>query len=277
MYNDYFRNYGSQPTYKNGYDEYLDYENDFYSMDNDYNRFATRPVSATPYNYDNRTYMDVSNMYPDIYKQISPIIDRKLNSCNFRSIDNSMLEKLTFAIYDEVIKTDIGKKLNTTNNNQNTSNSGFSQSYNKKITNQGMTKYSSTSNANYPSSASSKKSNKDNVQETSVQPSRNNCLLCDLIKIMILNNLVGNQKTPKPEPRMPFQSTHRAMIPEISPDRLQYQGQDTLGQGNYQYLTNNMPRQGRDQYLGNNILSQRRSGTGQSYFDVPYPEDFNYQ
>lgn len=262
MYDDYFRNYSPYPTYQNGYDEYLDYENDFYSMDNDYDRFMTRQVNNSSYNYDfNRDYMDFSSMYPEIYKHISPIIEKKLSSSALRSIDNSALDKLTFEVYDEIAKTDIGKKLNIQVNSVRTGcttsgcgqNSGigsnsisnssgrlnFSQNSNSKITNQGMSKYTPTSTPN----------NKDNVKEVSNQPARSNCLLCDLIKIMILNNLIGNQKPPKPGPRPPFPPNNRPPRPGMPSNRQPYSGQN---------------------------ISRSTGNTRPSYFDVPYPEDFSY-
>lgn len=263
MYDDYFKNYSSQATYQNGYDEYLDYEDDFYSMNNDYDRFIPRQVNNTPYNY-NRNYINVSSMYPEIYKQISPIIEKKLNSSTLRSIDNSSLEKLTFEIYDEIAKTDIGKKLNAEVNTINTgyatsgsiqntrvgtgsstisNRAGLNQNSNSnKVTNQSMSKYAPTSN-------SLQNTERNNIKEVSNKPVRSNCLLCDLIKIMILNNLSSGTMPPKHGSRSPYMQSPRPQRPGMPSNRPSYPG-------------TNMP------YSGASLRP--------SYFDVPYPEDFGY-
>lgn len=273
MYDDYYRNYNPYSTYQNSYDKYVGYESNFDSMDNDYERFMTRQVDTMPYNYDSikqsnaspYTYDDISNMYPEIYKLILPIIDKKLNLSTVSSINNDTLTKLTFDVYDEVTKTDIGKKLNIQVNTINTgcrANTQTStavaspnsvsgrQGYNfnsnsQKISNQGMNKCQSSNLA-----SSRQNSGIDNVKEVSSKPVRSNCLLCDLIKIMILNKLLERNRFPKSEIRPPFINNQRPPRP-VMPFNSPYSS------------PNNMSRP---------VANIRPP----SYFDMPYPEDYNY-
>ncbi len=263
MYDDCFKNYSPYPTYTNDYDDYFEYENDYYNMNNEYDRFMARQVNNVPYDFNRKTYIDVSSMYPEIYKKISPMIEKRLKSNNI--IDNETLDKITFDIYDEIANTDIGKKLNvqvgtistgsaTSTYNQNTrvaTNSSTisnrlpnsNNSQNNKIANQGINKYAPASNL----AVSSQSTIKDNVKEVSNRPGRSNCLLCDLIKILILNKLTGDSKTSNPGPRPPYPPPHRPPRPGMLPNRPSY------------------PRFNASRPVGN---------VGPSYFDVPYPEDF---
>lgn len=217
MYDDYFRNYGTQPTYQNGYDEYLRYENN-------YDRFMPRQVNSFPYannveynNHMSNNTVESVKLYPEIYNKILPIIEKKLG-LNISIMDNDTLERLTFEVYDEFTSSDIGKKLNvqmsSINANCSTCSSQNLKTENNKAANSTGSLNASLNN-NFVNSrfSSSKISNQETnryiqppyssnlTQNMNSRKTRSNCLLCDLIKIMILNNWKENQRPSKPKHR----------------------------------------------------------------------------
>ncbi len=234
MYDDYFKNYGTQPTYQNDYDEYLGYENN-------YDRFMPRQVNSFPYAnnaaYSNQnSNTELSKTYPEIYNKILPIIEKKLG-INISSMDNATLERLTFEVYDEFTSSEIGKKLNVQTNSINTSCSTCTTQNSSKISNQDM-------NRNIQPSSSNNLTQSINSRKT-----RSNYLLCDLIKIMILNNWKEKQRLPRPERRSSVMPNPRPWSQNIIPNRYGFS----------------------ESYTQNQNVSHRPN-----YFDVPYPEDFRY-
>lgn len=249
----YMANYNPYPTYMNNYnEEYIQYENDMYNMNNDYNRFVPRQVSAVPY-YDeyqeSQRYIEVSNMYPEIYKKIEPVLEKVLSNKDLTNINREELDKLTFEIYDKVEKEvsdsdmNLGKSKTT-----NQTNSFSSTKTNIPTTVSLNNKISPNKSTNI--------NNKD-TKEVVTSPRRNNNLLSDLIRILILNKIIGNR------PRPPFRPSPNPRPP--------FPGQRPPFQGNI-----------RPPFPGNNQRPQPRfnqSGPGRqvnapmSYFDVPYPEE----
>lgn len=250
MYEDYFRNivggsynspeyymanYNLYPTYMNDYgEEYAQYENDMYNMNNDYNRFMPRQVNGIPYynDYqDNQKYMEVSSMYPEIYKKIEPILERTLANVDLTNLDKNKLDKITFEIYDKVEKevsnNDISSATSKAVNQSNT----FGVARTVVPTSVGM------NNKDLPNKQTSV--NNKETKEVVTPPRRSNNLLSDLIRILILNKIIGNRRPPFPAPRPPFRPLPNPRPPFPGP---------------------------RPHFQRNAPIS---------YFDAPYPEEQN--
>lgn len=274
MYDDYLENYNTQPTYQDEYDDYLSYESS-------YNRFVPRQVNSFPYAnnssmmyskpmIDNKT--ELENEYPEVYKKILPIIESRLRA-DISIMDNSTLERITFEVYDEFIKSDVGRKLNVQTNsigvgcitntaqvskkevnnksdnivNNGSNNSRFNSS---KISNRCISTNSSQNTSSRVVNQDLNKYAQTNAKESSNKHARSNCLLCDLIKIIILNKWKEHQRPPKPGPRPPVRPNPRPPIP---------------------WSQNIMPSA--SNYYEQNIPTPEVNYRP-TYFDVPYPEDF---
>ena len=144
-----------------------------------------------PYNYmncigncnfdnkkNNEIEMDLENCYPEIYKIIYPMI-KKVCMQNREQITIDLIEKMTEEVFNNIETGDV-INLNINIGNSNETNRSITQ----KVQNRG-----------------------ENEKENRVQ--NNNYLLRDLIKILLLRELIGRPVMPRPPmppvmPRPPF-------------------------------------------------------------------------
>lgn len=278
MYEDYFRNivggsydspeyymtnYNLYPTYMNDYgEEYTQYENDMYNMNNDYNRFIPRQVNSMPYYneyQENTKSIEVSNMYPEIYKKIEPILESTLAKVDITNLNKDMLDKITFEIYDKV-----EKEVSNNDVSMNTSVSAtkaISQSSTLGTTRKSSMPTTSSINSksitNKPINTNSKE-----TKEVVTQARRRNNLLSDLIRILILNRIIGNKRPPFPGPRPPVRPGPNPRPP-------------FPGNGRPPFFEPRPPFQApRTSFIGDNQRDVSRVANAPiSYFDMPYPEE----
>lgn len=170
-YEDYMRSVLGYPT-QNEYTSYTynsqPYESEIYSMQID--RYSD----------------EIINLYPDIYKLINPMVC-KICESNTKPITKELIEKMTEEIYlniesvPEMTNTVDNVRVNITKDNDKSCESNKSISQNKMET---------------------------RTQHSEDRHKRPNDTLSDLIRILILNKLLGIDRPPRPipprHPRPPF-------------------------------------------------------------------------
>lgn len=169
--------------YENDYEEYMRSVLGYPNNNNTYHQPTSFPYRNTinEINYD--------DLYPDIYKILKPMIKKICDNPNYRSITNETLEAMTTEIYNN-IESDINLvNINITtspNSSELTREAEKSKNINNNTRN--------TVNANKVSSSS----NKEETRQCCGNPT-----LRDLIKILILNQLVNNNANRPPRPPVP--------------------------------------------------------------------------
>ena len=174
--------------YENDYEEYMRSILGYPNNNNTYHQPTSFPYRNTinEINYD--------DLYPDIYKILKPMIKKICDNPNYRSITNETLEAMTTEIYNN-IESDINLvNINITtspNSSELTREAEKSKNINNNTRN--------TVNANKVSSSS----NKEETRQCCGNPT-----LRDLIKILILNQLLNNNANRPPiMPYPPFRDT----------------------------------------------------------------------
>lgn len=169
--------------YENDYEEYMRSILGYPNNNNTYHQPTSFPYRNTinEINYD--------DLYPDIYKILKPMIKKICDNPNYRSITNETLEAMTTEIYNN-IESDINLvNINITtspNSSELTREAEKSKNINNNTRN--------TVNANKVSSSS----NKEETRQCCGNPT-----LRDLIKILILNQLLNNNANRPPRPPVP--------------------------------------------------------------------------
>lgn len=169
--------------YENDYEEYMRSVLGYPNNNNTYHQHTSFPYRNTinEINYD--------DLYPDIYKILKPMIKKICDNPNYRSITNETLEAMTTEIYNN-IESDINLvNINITtspNSSELTREAEKSKNINNNTRN--------TVNANKVSSSS----NKEETRQCCGNPT-----LRDLIKILILNQLLNNNANRPPRPPVP--------------------------------------------------------------------------
>lgn len=169
--------------YENDYEEYMRSILGYPNNNNTYHQPTSFPYRNTinEINYD--------DLYPDIYKILKPMIKKICDNPNYRSITNETLEAMTTEIYNN-IESDINLvNINITtspNSSELTREAEKSKNINNNTRN--------TVNANKMSSSS----NKEETRQCCGNPT-----LRDLIKILILNQLLNNNANRPPRPPVP--------------------------------------------------------------------------
>ena len=169
--------------YENDYEEYMRSVLGYPNNNNTYHQPTSFPYRNTinEINYD--------DLYPDIYKILKPMIKKICDNPNYRSITNETLEAMTTEIYNN-IESDINLvNINITtspNSSELTREAEKSKNINNNTRN--------TVNANKVSSSS----NKEETSQCCGNPT-----LRDLIKILILNQLLNNNANRPPRPPVP--------------------------------------------------------------------------
>ena len=165
----------------------------FQNTYNDYNNLEYEYLNKMP-----RYSEEILNLYPEIYKIVNPMVC-KVCEANTKPITKELLEQMTEEIYlniesdpSEYVSQVVNVKVNLPNQEEKRQN-----------------------NINSPKVTTLKKENRveEKTRTENRQMLRNNTLR-DLIKILILNRLLGgNMRPPRPRPpRPPF-----PMRPEINP------------------------------------------------------------
>ena len=169
--------------YENDYEEYMRSVLGYPNNNNTYHQPTSFPYRNTinEINYD--------DLYPDIYKILKPMIKKICDNPKYRSITNETLEAMTTEIYNN-IESDINLvNINITtspNSSELTREAEKSKNINNNTRN--------TVNANKVSSSS----NKEETRQCCGNPT-----LRDLIKILILNQLLNNNANRPPRPPVP--------------------------------------------------------------------------
>lgn len=171
MYNEY-ENYMKSIL---GYPNYQDSSSSTY--------FPYRGVAADIDEYESR----YENMYPEIYKILRPMITK---ACNMRS-DKEFTEDIIDEIVEDIYKN-IESDIDVVNVNITTNANEYSKSNNQ-------------------SRSGNVKASMENSIEKTNEEKRSCCgnpMLKDLIKILLLNQVINNNKPPRPikpnRPRPPF-------------------------------------------------------------------------
>ena len=129
---------------------------------------------------------NIEDLYPDIYKIVNPIVCRVCQNNN-RPITNDLIEQMISQVYNSIKADDI----NIVNINIETG-----DVVNRETNNRAQ--------ENKDSKLSKEKIESRSSDETRSQR-QNNPLLRDLIRILLLNRLFGNQRPmPRPPVRPPF-------------------------------------------------------------------------
>ena len=157
--------------------------------------------SFFPYRYNNTSDIDnnLESMYPEIYKILQPMVQKACSTINYRSFSIDTLEVLTDEIYKSV-ETD--ENLNIVNVNVRTQEADellkrdikISPRSNKmSISEKNNQKESAIQNTIHESEAESKE-NRNRIS---------NPTLRDLIKILLLNQILNNNPNRPPRPPRP--------------------------------------------------------------------------
>lgn len=198
------------------YNEYEDYMRNVLGYNNrnninSYNENYEQNYYSTPtYNNNYRMMQDnIEDLYPDIYKIINPMVC-KICQNNTRPITNELVEQMTMEVYSNIEADEI----NVVNINIETNDS--------KIVSKKQTE-----NREVKDSKKQQESVENRSANESRAPRINNPLLRDLIKILILNQLLGGGSFPvRPPVRPPFPGPGGPGIPPRPPVRPPFPGQN---------------------------------------------------
>lgn len=148
-----------------------------------YNNYQAMPIEQQAIYTNSERYSDeIMNLYPEIYKIISPMVG-KLCEVNTKPITRELIDTMTDEIYINLenqpeLDTIINVRVNTPIPNE---------------------------NKNSPSKLKSESKENREAVENRESRQRRNPFLQDLIRIMILNRLLGNSFPNRPQnPRPPM-------------------------------------------------------------------------
>lgn len=183
------------------------------------NTYHYEYVSSRP------TYnQDILNLYPEIYRILNPMIC-KICEANTKPITEELLDQMTDEIYLNIESDNLNSELNTTSvrvniskgnnesinkNNRNTENKNLNLSNNRNnhkntitnLRNTDSSKITSKNNSTTNNKEMNREDNNENVKVENRQVrSPRNPFLRDLIKILILNQLLYGNSRPRPRPR----------------------------------------------------------------------------
>ena len=166
---------------------------------------------------------ELEELYPDIFKTLNPAIEDVCSRCN-NPITRDTLEDMVEDVYSKIERNEIAVNINIINDSEITSNLVERPEADNKAANQNLAN-TNISRVGY---------NRNNVQNVTLEQNKRiienkedrevrqrrptNSLLRDLIKILILNRLIGNRPG-RPNimpPRPPFYGEPR---PPVMPPR----------------------------------------------------------
>lgn len=181
----------------NPYNE--NYEQSYYSMPT----YNSNPIMVKD---------NIEDLFPDIYKIINPMVC-KICQNNTRPITNELVEQMTMEVYSNIEADEI----NIVNVNIETRESNNSKTVNQK----------QIENREVKDSKKQQESAENRSTNESRAPRINNPLLRDLIKILILNQLLGGGNFPGRQPmRPPFPGHGGPGVPPRPPVRPPFPGQN---------------------------------------------------
>ncbi len=202
MFDDYMQNmlgenyfpnqYTYEPMSRNTYfnDQLEDYEQ--YNLSSNYN-YNFNCNCDYPYNcrqqncYSRNLAIDIENMYPEIYKIIYPMIQKACMQNN-RPITEEVLDQMTSDIYNNIEADNIINLNIDIVNNRNEKNSVSQNSHQSKDSTENRNNQTSTKNIT------------TSVQNREYR--QNNNPIRDLIRILLIRELLGGR--PSPRPPRPF-------------------------------------------------------------------------
>lgn len=180
----------------NPYNE--NYEQNYYSMPT----YNSNPIMLKD---------NVEDLFPDIYKIINPMVCKVCQN-NTRPITNELVEQMTMEVYTNIEADEI----NVVNVNIETRESNNIKTINQK----------QTENREVKDSKKQQESVENRSTNESRVPRTNNPLLRDLIKILILNQLLGGNFPGRPPMRPPFPGHGGPGVPPRPPVRPPFPGQN---------------------------------------------------
>ena len=193
----YYKNYEDYMKSILGYP--IQEQNLFSNTYSNYNNMEYEYITQMP-----RYSKEILDLYPEIYKIVNPMVC-KLCEANTKPITKELLEQMTEEIYlniesdpSEYVSQVVNVKVNLPNQEE--------KRQGKNI---------ASNSVNSPKATITRKENRveEKINTENRQVRRNNNTLRDLIKILILNQLLGGNLRPMPRPpRPPF-----PMRPEINP------------------------------------------------------------
>lgn len=165
---------------------------------------------------ESRTDDNLEDLYPEIFKVINPLI---VDVCdkNNRAITKNILEDMVEEVYAKVENNDVIININVVNNSEITS----KEAQNRSTADSSIIQNNSRLNYNrniVQNQEQLKKDleireNRENKENRQIRP--NNPFLKDLIRILILNRLIGNRpyRPQMPRPRPPYPANMRPPMP----------------------------------------------------------------
>ena len=235
-----------------------------------YSTYENKTYEPVQVNTMPNNFNDTIDLYPDIYKVVLPMVDKMLVGKDVNSLDETILDKWTLEIYDsleaedntnknnqiyESETTSSNKVGNITNTKMVNSNQAINNrnSYAKNVINSNIqTKEVSNSNIQAKEIINSNvQAKEETVDVVSRYQNRKNPLLRDLIKIMILNRIFGNNNYNRP-PRPPYPNFSREIYSPYVVQNNQEPSYKPVDANPYSKYLKNKPK---------------------TYFDTPYPEE----
>ena len=183
----YYQNYEDYMRSVLGYPA-LDSQNTYESFNYMEMPYETSQIYANPVRYSD----DIMELYPDIYKIVNPMVC-KICEANTKPITRELIDQMTEEIYLNLesqpeLNTVINVRVNTPNNEEKIN---ISQN---------------TNNLTKTKTDTAKVENRENLEEREDRQRRPNNTLRDLIRILILNRLLGGffpGRPPRPRPPRP--------------------------------------------------------------------------
>ncbi len=196
-YEDYMRNIlGYSPNQSTYSDTYFNYNRE--------NAYGTAMYSS-----------EIMNLYPEVYKIINPMVC-KICEANTKPITRDLVEKMTDEIYLN-IESDPNLAESTTINVR-VNLPKDSKTEDTSMTSKTSVNTKNRDNSKYRNNSSETKVvQKKDIENSEYRQRNQNSILRDLIKILILNQLLGgNRRPPRPNPpRPPYPSPRPPIQPRV--------------------------------------------------------------
>ncbi|MFR0822992.1 MAG: hypothetical protein ACLU84_02255 [Clostridia bacterium] len=195
-YEDYMRNILGYPVMDNySANTYEAYPNEYYMPQRNYENECANDVSQ------------IESLYPDIYRIVNPMVCQACSNCR-KPMCKQVLEEMTEEIYQKIsVNQEIMVHINVDNRSSNEITTKKEVENRSSADKAGIATTRATNivstNTNTARNAASKPTENRGEEETR-QIRVNNPLLRDLIRILILNQILGGNRPPQRPPRPPF-------------------------------------------------------------------------
>ncbi len=131
-----------------------------------------------PNMYQNQMNQNMNNLYPDIYRIINPVVSRVIANSNYQFLNEDALNNMTDTVYN-IVEGQIDLNDNVAQS-ESSSSSQSASSNTSSVSSNGSNRISETTRQSSISQTSSNS-----------KPNRNDNLLKDIIKILILKELLS--------------------------------------------------------------------------------------